>query len=226
MFSEEVLQSFFTSVSGQITVGVVTLVILLAFIAILHKRQALTVQALTYSAVAITLSIVLSQFRLFRLPQGGSVTPFSMLFIILIGYWFGPLPGILAGVSHGLISLMIDPYVVHPLQLLLDYPLAFGALGLSGLFQKDQQNGLFFGLFAGTFGRFCMSFLSGYIFFASYTPEGFHPVVYSIAYNISYIGVETFLTALLLMVPGVRHAIQHIKSNISAKEQTTMKVQS
>ena len=225
MFSEEVLQNFFTSATGQITVAIVTVLILLVFIAILNKHQALTVQSLTYSAVAITMSVVLSQFKLMRLPQGGSVTPFSMLFIILIGYWFGTLPGVLAGISLGLIKLILGPYVVHPLQILLDYPSAFGALGLSGLFQKNEHNGLFFGLFSGTFARFIFAFLSGYIFFAMYTPEGWHPVTYAIVYNISYIGVETFLTALLLMIPGVRHAIYYVKNNITTPSQTKATIQ-
>ncbi|NMA82667.1 MAG: energy-coupled thiamine transporter ThiT [Epulopiscium sp.] len=187
----------------------------MAFIIILHKRQGLTIQALTYSAIAITLSVVLGQLRLFRMPQGGSVTPFSMLFIILIGYWFGPAAGILAGMTRGLLDLMIDPYVIHPLQLILDYPLAYAALGLSGFFYKNKK-GLFYGLYTGALGRFFFSFLSGYIFFAAYTPEGWHPLAWALFYNISYIGTEIVLTTILVLMPGVRHALQYIRNNILA----------
>ncbi len=79
-------------------------------------------------------SFVLSQIKLFSLPQGGSITPFSMLFIILIGYFFGVKTGVLTGIVYGLLQLAFGGWVMHPMQLLLDYPLAFGALGLSGLF--------------------------------------------------------------------------------------------
>lgn len=212
MFSAEVLQAFFTSTGGKISVIITACIILMVFTGGLYKNKKLSVKSLTYSAIAITLALILSQFKLLRMPQGGSITPFSMLFIVLIGYWFGPLSGILAGVTHGLLQLVIDPYVIHPLQLLMDYPFAFGALGLSGFFRKDPNN-LVYGMFAGAFGRFLFSFLSGYIFFGMYTPEGFNPVAYSAAYNIAYIGGEMFLTMLILMVPAFRSAIQQVRQS-------------
>ena len=97
---------------------------------------------LVFSAAAIALATVISVvIKLPSLPNGGSVTLFSMLVITLIGYWYGPATGLLAAFAYGILQFITGPYVVHPVQVLLDYPLAFGALGLSGFFSK-KKNGL------------------------------------------------------------------------------------
>ena len=121
MFSEEVLNEFFGSLLGKSITAVVTIILIGLFVINLHKKKNLSVKAIAYSGIAIALATILSYIRLFQLPQGGSITPFSMLFIVLIGYWFGPFEGIIAGITHGTLQLLIDGYVVHPAQLLLDY---------------------------------------------------------------------------------------------------------
>ena len=149
------------------------------------------------------------------MPMGGSITLLSMLFICLIGYWFGAGYGIIAGVAFGLLQFIIDPYMVSIPQVLLDYPLAFGALGLSGLFH-NKKYGLQIGYVVGVIGRFVFSTLSGVIFFADYAPEGMNPWVYSIAYQGSYLGVEMVLTLIIISIPPVAKALSVVKQQ--AKE--------
>ena len=168
------------------------------------------VKVLAYSGVAIAIAMVLSQVKLFALPQGGTITPFSMLFVVIIGYFFGVRQGILAGLVYGLLQLAFGGWVMHPVQLLLDYPLAFGALGLSGLF-ANSDHGLIKGLVVGVMGRFFMHFLSGVVFFSAYAPEGWNSVLYSFYYNFSYTGVEAALTIVVLLVPGVMVAFKNVK---------------
>ena len=98
-----------------------------------HGSLKLTTKQLTFCAISITLGTVLSNVKLFSFPFGGSVTLLSMLFICLPGYWFGSGAGLATGVAYGILQLMIKPEIVHPAQLPIDYILAFGALGLSGL---------------------------------------------------------------------------------------------
>ncbi len=98
----------------------------------------LTVKQLAFCAMAIALGTVLSNIKLFHFPTGGSITLLSMLVICLPGYWFGLGAGIATGVAYGVLQLLIDPYVLYPLQLVVDYLLAFGALGLSGLFSNAK----------------------------------------------------------------------------------------
>lgn len=177
---------------------------------------------LVFSAMAISIALVMSMLRMFRLPMGGSVTVFSMLFVCLVGYWYGLRAGILAAVSYGILQLLIDPYVIHPMQLVMDYILAFGSLGLSGLF-SNKKHGLIWGYLVGVTGRFLFSFLSGMIFFASAAAEYnmFLPV-YSAVYNGSYIYAEAVITIILLLLPPVSKALKAIKrmaiDGVSKKE--------
>jgi thiamine transporter len=171
--------------------------------------QKFSVKTLTYCAICIALAFALSNVKLFHMPQGGSVTLCSMLFIVLAGYWFGPVAGITTGVAHGLLNLIVDPFVVHPVQLLLDYPLAFGALGLAGFF-RHQKYGLYVGAVVGMLGRGFMSFLTGFIFFSEYAAE-MNPIIYSLGYNFSYIIPELILSFILVSIPPFRQAIERIQ---------------
>ncbi len=110
----------------------------------------------------------------------------------------------------GLLNLIIDPVILFPLQVLLDYVLAFGCLGLSGFF-SNKKNGLYIGYIVAIIGRFICSFLSGFLFFGEYAPEGMNPVWYSFLYNIFYIGGEGVLTLLVLALPPVKNTIFRLK---------------
>ncbi len=166
---------------------------------------------LGYAAAAIALAMAASLIKLFEMPMGGSVTLLSMLFVVLIGYWYGPATGIAAGVAYGVLQFIIEPYVFSIPQVLVDYPLAFGALGLSGLF-RNKKGGLTAGYLVGVAGRCFFSFLSGWIFFGTYAAGyGISAPVYSFLYNASYLGAEAVLTVLIVNLPPVRKALLHIK---------------
>ncbi|MBC7959440.1 MAG: energy-coupled thiamine transporter ThiT, partial [Vallitaleaceae bacterium] len=206
------LQLVITSTIGQILLWILALVLLLV-IAIVSGRKQTTkvkVKQLVYSAIAITIATVFSFVKFITLPQGGSITLFSMLFVVLIGYWYGVKQGLLSGMVFGILQLILQGWVLHPIQLILDYPLAFAMLGLSGLF-KNSENGLLKGLILGAFGRFLCHFISGIVFFGSYAIEGFSTAAYSAAYNIAYVGGEVFLTAILIMIPALDQALKTIK---------------
>lgn len=172
-----------------------------------------TTMKLVYSALGIALALVTSYIKLWSMPMGGSVTLLSMLFICLIGYWFGLKYGLITGVAFGLLQFIIDPYMLSIPQVILDYPFAFGALGLSGFF-CNKKFGLQIGYVLGVVGRFVCSTLSGVIFFADYAPDGMNPWIYSIAYQGSYLGVELVLTLIIISIPPVANALSLVKSKI------------
>lgn len=173
-----------------------------------------TTKRLVFSAAAIALAQVTSMIKVLEMPMGGSVTLLSMLFIVLIGYWFGPSAGIITGAAYGLLQFMIEPVFYTIPQMLTDYPLAFGALGLAGFFHK-QKHGLIIGYLAGVLGRYFFSFLSGVIFFASYAPDNMAAPLYSLVYNGSYLGTEAAITLILLALPPVSKALQQVKRIVS-----------
>ena len=174
-----------------------------------------TTKYLVLCALLIALSIGLNQIKLLHLPYGGSITLLSMLAATLCGYFCGPKWGLASGLALGLLNLVIGGYVVHPVQLTLDYILAFTALGLSGFF-TDKGTGLYVGYIVAVVGRFICSFLSGWIFFGSYAPEGMNPALYSFAYNGISIGAEGLITLVILAIPAVHDLIFRLKDQFIA----------
>ena len=107
-------------------------------------------------------------------------------------------------------QLLLEPYIYAPLQVILDYPLAFGMLGLCGFF-ANSKHGFLKGYLLGVFGRYLCHVISGYLFFAEYAPDGVNPLVYTLLYNATYIVPETIITVILLLLPVMVKAIQQVK---------------
>ncbi|MBI3841267.1 MAG: energy-coupled thiamine transporter ThiT [Thaumarchaeota archaeon] len=138
-------------------------------------------------AVMVALAVALDALRLYTLPQGGSITVGEMAPILLLALRRGARAGVFAGATLGVVDLYLAPFVVHPVQLLIDYPMAFGALGLAGLF---KQRGVVYSGIGVAFAvgcRFICHFVSGVFFFFSYAPPGQSPAVYSAIYNATYL---------------------------------------
>ena len=207
---EEILQNFFGSIGGQL-LTIAVIVILMVLVAKTDKKK-MDVNVMVKTAILIAIAYVLNQITLFKMPQGGSITPFSMLFIVLVGYLFGVKQGIIAGVVFGLLDLLINPFVIHPVQLILDYPLAFGALGL-GAILRNHKNGLIKTYLVGIIGRFIVSSISGIIFFMDVTSGVWAGLIAAIGYNFTYIAVEGFITILVLFIPNFINIFDKYKVN-------------
>lgn len=173
------------------------------------------IRTLVFCAMCIALATVTSMIKVFEFPTGGSITLCSMLFAALPGYFFGPAVGLVSGVAYGILQFILGPYVLTPIQVLVDYPLAFGALGLSGLL-ANQKHGLYTGYVLACVGRWFFAFLSGWIFFGEYAWEGWNAAAYSAVYNVIYIGAEMIVTLIILSVPAIRKAIEQIKKSARA----------
>lgn len=216
MFYDVVVNDWGETTYVPTTLGNVCLVILilvLLFLAagfIKKRSKKLSIQQLAFCAVAIALGTVLSNIKVFSFPTGGSITLLSMLVICLPGYWFGLGAGILTGVAYGVLQMLFDPYILFPAQLVVDYLLAFGALGLSGLFCK-RKHGLIPGYILAVLGRYTFAVLSGWLFFGMYAWEGWNPLPYSLAYNAIYIFAEAAVTIVVLLLPPVRNALEMVK---------------
>ncbi|MCL2388662.1 MAG: energy-coupled thiamine transporter ThiT [Defluviitaleaceae bacterium] len=185
-----------------------------------HGTAMARTKMLVVCAVCIAMAFVLNQISLFRMPQGGSVTPFSMLFVVLAGYWLGPVWGIITGVSMGLLNAMTGS-TVHPINpvvgFVLDYPVAFGLLGISGFFRK-MKFGLQIGYVAGVFGRFVSVFMSGFIIWGGVLSSAdvitgeflMAAAGFSAVYNATYIVPEMIATLVVISLPAMRHAVDEV----------------
>lgn len=170
---------------------------------------------LVFSAVALALGFIASYIKIVHMPWGGSVTLCSMLFVTLIGYWYGPKIGLAAGFAYGILQFLQGGggYILSPLQACMDYIVAFAALGLSGFFCK-KANGLIKGYLFAIFVRGLFHTIGGYLYWMDYMPDNFPQALaflYPFAYNYAYILAEGAITILLLLLPPVKDAMTRVK---------------
>ena len=168
-------------------------------------------KTLAFCGMALALGYVASYIKIASMPMGGSMTLFSMMFICLIGYWYGLKVGLMAAVAYGVLQFLQKPVVIHPMQPIIDYVLAFGALGLSGIF-KDKKYGLIIGYSVAVFARFIFHSLTGVIFFIDVTEMGIvGGSIASLSYNLTYILPEAIITVIILFLPPVKKAMSKVK---------------
>lgn len=152
--------------------------------------------------LTLALGVVLHMVPIYQLPQGGRITPGSLVPLFIISLRRGYKVGMLTGAVFGLLVYLIEPFFVHPIQFILDYPLAFSLLGLSGL----VSNIPIIGIVLGTTSRLLSHIISGVVYFSSYAPKGMNPWVYSITYNASVILPDALLALIvtILILPRLQ----------------------
>lgn len=157
----------------------------------------ISTHALVSVSLLVAMAAVLHQIILFHMPQGGSVTAGCMVPLLLVSYRYGVRTGVLAGILYGVINFIQEPFVVHPIQVLFDYPLPFICLALAGIKIRDS---FVVGTALGFVGRFLCHVISGVVFFADYAPEGTSPLMYSIVFNASYLIPDIIICCIILKV--------------------------
>ena len=167
----------------------------------------ITVKMIVHIGLTIALTVILHMIRIYHMPQGGSVTLGSMIPIILLAYYYKPSVGYLAGFLYGLINLIQDPFIIHPLQVIFDYPLPYMLLGIAGYFKKN----IFLGATLAIIARFCCHFISGIVFFGDYAPEGTSVYLYSFLFNITYLLPELIITLFILYLLPIKRIFIGIK---------------
>lgn len=182
------------------------LVLLSVYLTKSPKEKKFDTRKLTMASLCIALSFVLSYIKIFKLPQGGSITLGSLVPLFIFAYIYGARDGILVGAVYGILQFIQEPYIVHWAQVLIDYPLAFGALGLAGISRKNMPLGMIIG---GT-GRLFFHVISGVIFFGSYAPEGQNVLVYSLVYNLTYLLPDLIVCIIIAFIPQFKNAINKI----------------
>ncbi|AXF55037.1 energy-coupled thiamine transporter ThiT [Salicibibacter kimchii] len=168
----------------------------------MQKRTLIMVEIALMTALAFMLSFV-------KFPgpwvQGGSIS-LIMVPIFIMAFRRGWRVGVLTGALVGIVNLMYNASIIHPIQMLLDYPVPYAVLGLAALFAFQNSEGelsvgwaLIGLLFAGSL-RFLSHVISGIVWFGSFTPEGMNVYLYSIGYNISYLLPEILITLVVLYI--------------------------
>lgn len=196
-------------------------------------------RSLSFAAVCVALSFALSYVRVFKMPMGGSITFASMLPLILYSFMFGSRKGVLAGLVCGILQAVQDPWILHPAQFALDYPVAFAAVGLAGcirgfnLFNGKIRVQFVLGALIACALRFISHYFSGVFAFGAYgagyadeygisllANEYFYSFLYQCLYVIPEFIIVTVVGELLLSSGNFRKQIERysdIKTPVTVK---------
>ncbi|MFM1575890.1 energy-coupled thiamine transporter ThiT [Helcococcus ovis] len=161
----------------------------------MNKNKFFNTQMIVEAGIMLALSVILAQFKLYKMPQGGSIS-LKLLPLMIFAIRWGAPAGMIVGAIFGVITLIIKPEIVHPIQVILDYPLPSSLMGIAGLTylnNKSEFKGYIPFIILSYLLRLVVHFLSGIIYFAQYTPKGMSPVYYSFIYNITYLGPELLI---------------------------------
>jgi len=167
----------------------------------------LKIKRLTELGATLALATILNFVKVYELPQGGSVS-LEMLPIFFIALRWGLKEGLILGSLYGVLQLMLGAKIYYPLQAILDYPLAFGLLGIAGIVhnwlkvEKNKKNLILISLsiLVGSFLRLVVHTISGVLFFAEYAPKEQNIWLYSAGYNLSYMLPEAIITIVVMII--------------------------
>lgn len=178
------------------------------------RGKQFTPRMLAAGAISVAIAFVLSAITLYKMPNGGSITPASMLPILAYAWAFGAPAGIVAGLVHGLLQIIQGAYIVHPVQFLFDYILPFAFLGFAGFFKNKN---LIVAIVVACVLRFASHYASGIIFWGEYAPEGQPVWLYSAIYNGSYMLPDTILCVVVALIPAMRRVIDGLRHTPAIK---------
>ena len=173
-------------------------------------------RTVAYGGMLAALILVVTRFSAIPIMNGQGYLNLGDVTILFVALAFGPAWGMGVGAVYGLLQFVIEPYSAHWASVILDYPLAFGLLGLAGFFAVPKADRLeerqilrrlggirwpmvIVAVLTGMFGRTISHVLSGIVFYASYAGDQ-NPLIYSLVYNLSYMVPEAMIT-LIILVP-------------------------
>ena len=188
LFTQEDGYFALTSLGTALIFDIIELIIMLLILRVStskedRKSSVISARQLVYCSAALAIGFILSFVKIVHLPWGGSVTLCSMLFITLIGYWYGPRVGLMAAFAYGLLQFVQGggSYMLSPLQVCMDYIFAFTALGASGFF-RGKKHGMITGYLVAIKLRGLFHTIGGYLFWMDYMPDNF-PASLSMIYQ-------------------------------------------
>lgn len=188
----------------------ISVVLLVLYLIDLTKHK-LTIKMMTIVSMCSAISYVLYLIEFIKYPQGGGISLFSMLPVMLLSILYGRTAGLTGGFIFGLLKLLNGATVVHPAQFLLDYVLSAMALGLAGTFGTDKKIKIIFGGLFAVALSVLIYIISGVVYFGQYAPEGMNIWIYSIIYNCTSAGVEGLLSVIILAILPIKRIKKALK---------------
>ncbi len=212
------------------SVGLIAVIVGTAVVADLKNKTAFDSRCIALAGICVALSFALSYIKMFSMPQGGSVTLASLLPVMLFSYVYGAKKGVFVGCIYGALQAMQNPWLIHPAQFLLDYPVAFASAGLAGAFKKitqlDKLPQIKFalGAVAASALRFTAHVFSGVFAFGA-DAGGDSLWLYSLGYN-SYVFVDiAIVIAAGVLILSSKNFVKRIDLYAKVKKQPVIETE-
>lgn len=208
------------------SVGLLVLIVLLAIFTDKEKDLHFDAKTIAYAGVLGALSFALSYVKIFKMPMGGSITLASVIPIMIFAFMFGTKKGVILGAVMGIMQAIQDPWILHPAQFLLDYPIAFASFGLAGCLSNVKlikHHGIKFllaGIIAGSL-RFISHFFAGVFAFGAYADlDKFSSAyAYSAVYQVSYVLPDTAIALVLGFLLMLSKSFTKVMLSATAKKE-------
>lgn len=169
----------------------------------MEKKKYSLARILAECAAMVALATILSILKMADLPYGGSITMASMLPLVIVSYRHGTKWGLISSFVYGAIELVLGlktlSYVTGVASvvavILLDYIVAFGVIGLSGLVRKMkvESTSLVLGSLIACTARYICHVISGATVWAGLSIPTAAALTYSFIYNATYMLPETLI---------------------------------
>ena len=191
------------------------------------RRELLRNNRLLWTVGLVAVAGLLSAAKPVVLPDGGAVTYFSLLFLWLVTFFFGPKWGVVTGLAFGFVKLFVTWVTGETVNwamgaLVLEYPLACAAFALGWLAVGRRARvgddgilrdgfGLRVGYLIGVAAMGVCYVVSAVLFYPPDVPGFFPNLLYCIEYDFSYLIIEAAVTLVLLAIPPVVDAIHYLR---------------
>lgn len=174
------------------------------------KKQLFDVRSLSFAAMCLAVAFVLSFIKILNLPQGGGITPVSMLPIIIYAYIYGAKRGFVVSFVYFLLQLLQGVYFLNVVQFFFDYMFAFTIIGIAGFFQKN----IVLGVISSHLLRYVSHVIAAFAFFREFNQTGINDTVYCLVYN-SFILIEMVACIIIVLIPPIKKNINRMKYKLA-----------
>jgi thiamine transporter len=206
------------------TIALVAVVAVILILLCRKQKATFNARSLAYAGICMALSYALSYIKIFSMPLGGSITLASMLPLMIFSYVFGAKKGVFVGALYGVLQCLQSPQIYHPVQVLIDYPIAFAMIGLSGAFKdvnvlkQDWLKFILGGLLAVAM-RYFAHVISGYFVFYSWALYD-NAFLYSVVYN-AYCFIDYLLPCIVAVFLFKNKSFTSLVASVTPIEETS-----
>ncbi|MFI8684243.1 energy-coupled thiamine transporter ThiT [Rossellomorea sp. NPDC077527] len=187
-----------------------------------HTRLIVLLEASLMAAFAVILDMLPS----IKLSPSISIS-IAMVPIFLLSYRRGWKAGLTGGFLWGILQIALgDAWIATPVQMVIEYFIAFAFIGFAGMFAGKIQGSLgdsrrskailwvVIATFVGSLARYFWHFIAGFVFFAEYAPDDMSPLLFSfIANGITMLGSALLCSIVLAIITNIAPRLIKVRTH-------------